>query len=124
MPRASAGSPPRKNGTSAPSATPISMQPRRAAAELPQPVEREQHVAASELPPPRPPPIGMRLVTAMSTPARQPVAALSACAARTARSLSAGNAAPSADAPDRAVVAPRERDRVAEVERDEQRLER
>jgi len=42
-----------------------------------------KQVAASELPPPKPPPMGMRLSTLMSAPKELPAAACSVRAART-----------------------------------------
>ncbi len=125
MPRASAGSPPRKNGTSAPSATPKSRRARRASCRAPTSrLSASSTDAASELPPPRPPPIGMRLTTAMSTPRRATRAALQrARRANREVALRAERRSHRRRAPNRAVVALRERDRVAEVERDEQRLE-
>ena len=65
-------------------------------------------VAASELPPPRPPPIGMRLRTRIRAPSDVPEAACRARAARTVRSASGATAAstPGAAAPSSTRVTP------------------
>ena len=81
-------------------------------------------LAASELPPPSPPPIGMRLSSAIVTPRATPVAACSACAARTreivfsrhARHGSARTIAPSSRASSVIVS--------AQIDQREQRFER
>ena len=78
----------------------------RGSSKLPHPIEREQHrggIGAAAAQSARPP--GSASSRSMSTPARHPVAALSACAARTARSASSGDVLPAAGAPNRAVVA-------------------
>ena len=81
-------------------------------------------VAASELPPPRPPPTGMRLRTRMRAPRRTPVASCSGRAARTLRSASRRDARRALDALDaRRPSRDLDADLVAPVEQLEQRLQ-
>ena len=76
IPSAQADRPATKTGTSAPNLTPIAA----ICAEVrPVPhilLRATSVVAASELPPPRPPPIGMRFLIEISAPRRVPVACL------------------------------------------------
>ena len=103
---------------------PIAASRARGRRELPQPVEREQHArrvgAAAAQPAAQRNALGRR---AMSTPQRR--AASPSCSARAARTreivVRRRSPATSRVRADRAVVAPRERDRVGEIERDEQR---
>ena len=83
-PRPRRCAPKTKKGTSAPSCAPAPAGPRR-----PSPVPHSRFstmsvVAASELPPPRPPPIGRRLSTSMSAPSAR-AASPAAAAGRPAR---------------------------------------
>ena len=68
LPRANAGSPKTKNGTSAPSSAPMSISVARDKPSRHRRFRPRSTVAASELPPPRPAPMGMRLSTPISTP--------------------------------------------------------
>ena len=76
IPRASAGSPRRKKGTSAPSATPIRMSSARGRFAPQSRLSARSTLAASELPPPIPLPSGTRFVSAISTPNALPVSLL------------------------------------------------
>jgi hypothetical protein len=60
-----------KTGTSAPSARPISCRRQRGKSSCQRWLSASSTVAASELPPPRPPPSGRRFSMLISTPARQ-----------------------------------------------------
>src|SRR5579883_115597 len=89
MPSAQALRPCTKTGTSAPRPEPISANRSRGNPVFHSAFNATSTVAASELPPPSPAPIGMRLVTAISAPNCVPVTRCNVRAARTARSSSA-----------------------------------
>ena len=115
--------PPRKNGTSAPSAS-ADRRSRSSGQSSPQRRFSASRVeAASELPPPRPAPAGHALVDRdVARRARCPLAACSARAARRHRS-SAGSGAPRSWRRQPAVVAALDVQRVAPVDQHEHRLQ-
>ena len=80
-------------------------------------------VAASELPPPSPPPIGMLFLMAISAPSPVPVAACRARAARTVRSSDSATPAGPAGRVMRAVVADADLDAIAQVDELKHRLQ-
>ena len=104
MPRAKAGWPKTKNGTSAPSSSANCISASRDRSSCHNRLSPSSTVAASELPPPRPPPIGSRLSTPIDTPRRRRNAA-GAVAPRARRGRRrARRASGAACAHDRAVV--------------------
>ena len=125
MPRAIAGCGCRKNGTSAPRRGRCPRDRARGRRVSQRRLRPSSTDAASELPPPRPPPSGMRLMTRdVGARAASAVASCSARAARTTRSSSGatpGRSGVRRIAPSSRAV---ERDRVGEIDRDEQRLQR
>src|SRR6184192_1702174 len=87
-PSAQAEEPSTKTGTSAPSVAPRAASSPSASRQSQSSFSTRSAVAASELPPPRPDPRGMRLRTPRLAPSRVPEASFKARAARTVRSAS------------------------------------
>jgi hypothetical protein len=113
MPRASAGLPPRKKRHVGAQREADSHQVVSRHIRSPKRLSASSTLAASELPPPMPPPSGMRFVSAMSTPERHALVLLQRRGGANREIVSGATPASSARAPNRSVVATRERDRVA-----------
>ena len=91
--------------------------------QLPQLFKASRVVAASELPPPRPPPIGIRFSSVISTPSVQPLSCCSRRAARTHKSCSCRHTLQRIHAPHLTILAQGEMQRVAEIDKAEQGLQ-
>ena len=81
-PAAAAAPPSMQNGTSAPNAKPSAINCALSRPHCHKRFKAINTVAASELPPPKPPPVGMRLCSHISTPKGLPEACFRAAAAR------------------------------------------
>jgi hypothetical protein len=117
-------SPPTKKGTSAPSVAPIRASSLRGRPSRHNRFSANSTLAASELPPPRPPPIGIRLSIASVTPRGKPLASRSASRGAQRQVVRYGHAGDVVGAHDGAIVAHVERHDVREVDQREQRLDR